>query len=315
MQVFQINNNNNKIISIFKKNSRCRRDIISKHFTEVWKESDCNKMCDRCYYKDRVNPPSCDLTKHCNDLYRIIKNASNLDIKLTANKLIDAWYHKGSSNARILDIRPPAIERYYAEQMVAFLIISDYLKEDFHFTAYSTICYIKIGNQKPHANTPITFNGARVLNLPNRTDVWNDLDLSSSTNIDNNLQFATKESSIIETPVKPKKCHSNIEEALSKDVKFDKKRHHSESSGIKKKSSRSSSSSSSSTRKKSKRQSLECASIERISSKVSRMVTEMVANETKRRKILESSSSVCDESDTDDVVLIGDDDDIITIDD
>lgn len=288
----------------------CRRDIISKHFTEVWKESDCNKMCDRCYHKDRVHPPSCDLTKHCNDLQRIIKSATNMDIKLTANKLIDAWFHKGSSNARVLDISPPAIERYYAEQMVAFLIISGYLKEDFHFTAYSTISYIKCGTQKPQKNTPITFNGARVLNLPNHNHLWDNLD-APLNNVAASSSIKTAE--IIETP-KTKKSrirHETLTTTSDEDVKKIRKKRHSESSK-----GNLLSPSSSVERKKSKRRTLESASIERISSSVSKMVTEIVAKEAKRQKLLQNSSnSICNDSDGDDVVLIEDDEDIISIDD
>lgn len=31
--------------------NKCRRDSISKYFSEVWADSDCDKMCDFCYYK------------------------------------------------------------------------------------------------------------------------------------------------------------------------------------------------------------------------------------------------------------------------
>lgn len=152
----------------------CRRDLISKHFTEVWTDAnDCNDMCDRCFHKNSVNPPKMVITEHCLDLYKIIENAVSTDVKLTGLKLVDAWYQKGPSNLRVKEIAVPKFERYYAEQMVAFLIIKNYLKEDFHFSAYTTYSYIRKGVRLATADDRITFFGARVLNLPPINDgLW-----------------------------------------------------------------------------------------------------------------------------------------------
>lgn len=145
----------------------CRRDLLSRHFMDVWSSSaECNKMCDRCYHTDKVNPPKMIIAEHCLTLYKILEHASNMDVKLTMLMLIDSWYHKGKSSLRVKEIPVPNFERFYAEQMVAFLIIKGYLKEDFHFTAYSTISYIKKGSKIAQENDRIVFYGARVLNLP-----------------------------------------------------------------------------------------------------------------------------------------------------
>lgn len=146
----------------------CRRDLISRHFMDVWSSSaECNKMCDRCYHKDKVNPPKMLIGEHCVALYKIIDHATERDVKLTMLKLIDSWYQKGKPNLRVKEIPVPNFERFYAEQMVAFLVLKGYLKEDFHFTAYSTISYIKKGSRIAQENDRIVFYGARVLNLPN----------------------------------------------------------------------------------------------------------------------------------------------------
>lgn len=145
----------------------CRRDLIAKHFMEVWNDSnECNNMCDRCFHRNSVNPPKMLITDHCLDLYKIIDRAVSMDVKLTGLKLIDAWYQKGPTNLRVKEIEVPKFERYYAEQMVAFLIIKKYLKEDFHFSAYTTYSYIRKGAKLAHKDDRITFYGARVLNLP-----------------------------------------------------------------------------------------------------------------------------------------------------
>lgn len=145
----------------------CRRDLISRHFTEVWNDSnECNDMCDRCFHRNSVNPPKMVITSHCLDLYKIIDRAASIDVKLTGLKLVDAWYHKGTPNLRVKEIEPPKFERYYAEQMIAFLIVKKYLKEDFHFSAYTTYSYIRKGARLATVDDRITFYGARVLNLP-----------------------------------------------------------------------------------------------------------------------------------------------------
>lgn len=81
--------------------------------------------------------------------------------------LIDLWYRKGKSNLRCDDVELPTIDRYYAEQIVAYLIAEKYLREDFHFTAYTTISYIKAGVRNASIEKEIIFHRARILDLPN----------------------------------------------------------------------------------------------------------------------------------------------------
>lgn len=65
-------------------------------------------------------------------------------------------------------ITPPKLDRHYGEQIVALLLTLGYLKEDFHYTPYATLSYIKKGNLILQENTEIVFNGARVLELPEK---------------------------------------------------------------------------------------------------------------------------------------------------
>lgn len=153
----------------------CRRDLIAKHFLEVWNGAiECKSMCDRCVHKDSVQIPKINIVSYCMDLYKIIDRATSLDIKLTALKLLDTWYQKGKKgNLRIDSIEPPKYERYYGEQMIAFLILKGFLKEDFHFSAYSTISYIRKGDKVATEEDRIVFYGARVLHLPeSSSSLW-----------------------------------------------------------------------------------------------------------------------------------------------
>lgn len=156
----------------------CRRDLIGKHFLEVWNESIvCNKMCDRCYYKDSVHPPKMNIVEHCLSLYKIIDHASSLDVNLTFLKLVDNWFGKVTKDSRVKSVPVPDLDRFYAEQMITFLVIKEYLKEEFAFSAFKTHSYIKKGPKVACASDRIMFYGARVLNLPDCNDKqWYDED-------------------------------------------------------------------------------------------------------------------------------------------
>jgi ATP-dependent DNA helicase Q1 len=148
-------------------NSRiCRRDVFAKYFTEVWNDKSCGKMCDCCYYRDVgriIVPPKMDILPHFKSILKILDHAHSTDTKMTALKIIEAWYQKGPKNLRV-DVAMPILDRCYVEQMIAFLIMKDYLREDFHYTAYSTIPYIVRGPK--NADGEIDFQPSRIFDLP-----------------------------------------------------------------------------------------------------------------------------------------------------
>jgi ATP-dependent DNA helicase Q1 len=147
---------------------KCRRDQFAKHFTEVWNDKNCGKMCDCCFHKNEyriVKPPEIDILEHYRSLLKILDKAKSTDTKLTALKLIDAWFQKGTKSARVDDVPAPNIDRFYGEQILVYLIINDYLREDFHYTAYSTNSYIVQGPKVPKDND-IEFNPSRIFELP-----------------------------------------------------------------------------------------------------------------------------------------------------
>lgn len=124
-------------------------------------------MCDRCFHVNRLRPPPINIKELCLDLYKILDYVSLVEDKVTGPMLIDLWYRKGKSNLRCDNVELPKIDRYYAEQIVAYLIAEKYLREDFHFTAYTTISYIKTGVRNAAIEEEIIFHRARVLDLPN----------------------------------------------------------------------------------------------------------------------------------------------------
>ncbi|KAF9412533.1 hypothetical protein HW555_009002 [Spodoptera exigua] len=123
--------------------SLCRRLIIAEHFDENWGSADCNKMCDVCSTSN-TSEKNINVRLYCKTLGSIIENAEKQDVKLTAQKLLDAWFLKGPVNLRHKG-KEPTISRGLGEDIIAFLLLGSYLVEDFHYTAYSTISYIKNG--------------------------------------------------------------------------------------------------------------------------------------------------------------------------
>ncbi|KAM4747169.1 ATP-dependent DNA helicase Q1 [Rhinophrynus dorsalis] len=123
--------------------TRCRRVLIAQHFDEVWDSAQCNKMCDNCCSEKTYD--KVDITKYSRDIVKILDQAHQMDEKLTPLKLIDAWTGKGASKLRVSDVQPPKLPRNEIERIIAHLLLQQYIKEDFSFTAYATISYIKRG--------------------------------------------------------------------------------------------------------------------------------------------------------------------------
>lgn len=67
---------------------------------------------------------------------------------------------------RLTGGQAPKMDRYYAEQIVGYLICENYLREDFHFTPYATLAYIKRGEKDAAVEASILFDRARILDLP-----------------------------------------------------------------------------------------------------------------------------------------------------
>nr|XP_033808154.1 ATP-dependent DNA helicase Q1 [Geotrypetes seraphini]XP_033808155.1 ATP-dependent DNA helicase Q1 [Geotrypetes seraphini]XP_033808156.1 ATP-dependent DNA helicase Q1 [Geotrypetes seraphini]XP_033808157.1 ATP-dependent DNA helicase Q1 [Geotrypetes seraphini]XP_033808158.1 ATP-dependent DNA helicase Q1 [Geotrypetes seraphini] len=121
----------------------CRRVLLAHHFDEVWDSTKCNGMCDNCYAEKCYE--KMDITSYCKDLVKILEQADQLNEKLTPLKLLDAWLGRGAPKLRVSSIEPPNFTRIELERIVAYLILQQYLREDFSFTAYATISYLKRG--------------------------------------------------------------------------------------------------------------------------------------------------------------------------
>ncbi|NP_001154966.1 recQ protein 1 isoform X1 [Nasonia vitripennis] len=132
-----------KILNYCLDQSSCRRSLIATHFEETWAKSDCKEMCDHC--KKAKKKKEMDIGPSCRHLYQIMQKAVQSEQRLTPLKLLDAWYNKGAASLRVASVPTPKFPREIGEAVVGYLLVNGYLQEDFHFSAYSTITYIKRG--------------------------------------------------------------------------------------------------------------------------------------------------------------------------
>ncbi|XP_056408937.1 ATP-dependent DNA helicase Q1 isoform X2 [Hyla sarda] len=122
---------------------RCRRVLIAKHFDEVWDSAQCNQMCDNC--SSHKDCEEADVGDYARDVVKILRHAEQMDEKLTPLKLLDAWSGKGVAKLRVTQILPPKLPRDQLERIITHLLLQHYIREDFSFTAYATISYLKEG--------------------------------------------------------------------------------------------------------------------------------------------------------------------------
>ncbi|KAK7098730.1 ATP-dependent DNA helicase Q1-like [Littorina saxatilis] len=127
--------------------SGCRRSRIARHFGETWDSTDCAGMCDHCDPKIKRLCNKRDVTRLCQDVIKILNNAAATNQRVTAPKVLDAWYNKGAPTLRVKEVKVASVSRDKAERILAHMLLEGYIREDFHFTAYSTICYLLPGSR------------------------------------------------------------------------------------------------------------------------------------------------------------------------
>jgi hypothetical protein len=114
------------MISYCLNESECRRKLIAKHFDEVWQSSDCHRMCDVC-----TRPPTYIAKRDCREEASMIIDYLHKHPKprLTPLKLLE-------------QLTITTMIRIDLQRLILQLLMDEYLKEDFSFTSYNTICYV-----------------------------------------------------------------------------------------------------------------------------------------------------------------------------
>ena len=88
-----------------------------------------------------------DVADYAKDLISILESANATKQRVTGLKLVEAWMGKGAVALRDSRVKAPKLPRETCERVISHLLVTGYLKEDFHFTPYSTISYIMPGEK------------------------------------------------------------------------------------------------------------------------------------------------------------------------
>jgi len=133
------------IVSYCVDQKQCRRSLIAEHFLETMEEVDCNEMCDRCEYTGSVVTK--DVSDYGKAAVKILSQAKLKEIRLTGLKLVEALMGKGPNNVKLQGWKG-SLAKEDTERVLINLILEGYIKEDFHYTAYSTISYLLPGHRE-----------------------------------------------------------------------------------------------------------------------------------------------------------------------
>jgi hypothetical protein len=99
-------------------------------------------MCDNCLNKDKISMEQINCINEARSIIEIL-NMNSLKAKekrLTANKLLEMASTELKKKNLELTLIPSDIEK-----LILNMLMTGYLKEEFHFTPYNTICYIVKG--------------------------------------------------------------------------------------------------------------------------------------------------------------------------
>ena len=144
--------------------AECRRAVIARCFGEKWAESDCDGSCDICTLYSPVSSResgastsaagprergvACtysewDVTDHCKMLVELTEAEQEKSKRSTALMMMDLWQQR----LRKMKKKSPSLSTEDREHVLLTAIVDGVLKEDFHFTPYSTISYIGLGRK------------------------------------------------------------------------------------------------------------------------------------------------------------------------
>ena len=86
-----------------------------------------------------------DVSENARDVIKILDSAKSLKERVTGLKLVDALMGKKVGKVKMTTLSGPKLPREDCERVLCHMLLEGYLREDFHFTPYSTISYILPG--------------------------------------------------------------------------------------------------------------------------------------------------------------------------
>ena len=99
-------------------------------------------MCDTC--KGAKLTKTIELEKYADCIRKGLAQAEAMKSRLTGLKLVTILTKKCATNLRVKDWNE-SVPKWMAEHVVTFLLLEGFLKEEFSFTAYTTLSYLEMG--------------------------------------------------------------------------------------------------------------------------------------------------------------------------
>ena len=94
-----------------------------------------------------ISVESRDITSYCRDVVSILRHNASSKQRVTGLKLLDAWQGRGARAHRAEAVTASTLARADMERVLVYMLLEGYIKEDFHFTAYTTISYLVPGTR------------------------------------------------------------------------------------------------------------------------------------------------------------------------
>ena len=135
--------------------STCRREMIAQHFLDTWETIPCNGMCDNCSREDEAAKG--EVGDAARAAVGILEQAARREQRVTGLKLVEAVQGRGANNLKLAGWTGDGLSKDQVESLVAHLTVEGHLKEDFHFTPYSTISYLVQGHRPVRGDLVIPF--------------------------------------------------------------------------------------------------------------------------------------------------------------
>jgi ATP-dependent DNA helicase Q1 len=135
-------------------------------------------MCDVCSNKNRNSCESVNCLKEANVVVDILEknNSKEKEKRLTANKLAELVYNELNSKSKKSNY-PNSLSQTEVEHLILQMLMRQFLKEDFHFTPYSTICYLVLGELGHLIRSQTRFEINLLKNSKRKLDVMKDEDI------------------------------------------------------------------------------------------------------------------------------------------
>merc|ERR1719342_2007737 len=115
-------------------------------------------MCDNCTRDDEAAKG--DVGDSARAAVRILEQAARREQRVTGLKLVEAVQGRGATNLKLAGWAGDGLSKDQVESLVAHLTVEGHLKEDFHFTPYSTISYLVPGYRAVKGELVIRFFGS-----------------------------------------------------------------------------------------------------------------------------------------------------------